>query len=102
FFFQAEEGIRDKLVTGVQTCALPILASGGTTSWSPGRANELTEQTQTLSTRLMALSRMVQIGNARSGRDGFSKKLLGQAEDVLGRAGERMRLSSAHTVVVLA
>src|SRR2546425_8990344 len=26
FFFQAEDGIRDKLVTGVQTCALPILA----------------------------------------------------------------------------
>src|SRR5229473_3161696 len=28
FFFQAEDGIRDKLVTGVQTCALPI-------SWGP-------------------------------------------------------------------
>src|SRR5205823_7758033 len=26
FFFQAEDGIRDKLVTGVQTCALPISA----------------------------------------------------------------------------
>src|SRR5207247_5570945 len=25
FFFQAEDGIRDPLVTGVQTCALPIL-----------------------------------------------------------------------------
>src|SRR5205823_8942728 len=24
YFFQAEDGIRDKLVTGVQTCALPI------------------------------------------------------------------------------
>src|SRR5687767_15397457 len=29
FFFQAEDGIRDKLVTGVQTCALPILEAGG-------------------------------------------------------------------------
>src|SRR2546425_9329782 len=27
FFFQAEDGIRDKLVTGVQTCALPIFRS---------------------------------------------------------------------------
>src|SRR2546425_6368780 len=27
FFFQAEDGIRDKLVTGVQTCALPISKS---------------------------------------------------------------------------
>src|SRR2546421_8589007 len=26
FFFQAEDGIRDLIVTGVQTCALPILA----------------------------------------------------------------------------
>src|SRR5690606_39776569 len=31
FFFQAEDGIRDFHVTGVQTCALPIcvLAQGG-------------------------------------------------------------------------
>src|SRR3989441_11096775 len=28
FFFQAEDGIRDKLVTGVQTCALPISQNG--------------------------------------------------------------------------
>src|SRR5205823_11046281 len=28
FFFQAEDGIRDKLVTGVQTCALPISSRG--------------------------------------------------------------------------
>src|SRR5205809_4295188 len=27
FFFQAEDGIRDVAVTGVQTCALPILRS---------------------------------------------------------------------------
>src|SRR5438034_10119748 len=28
FFFQAEDGIRDHCVTGVQTCALPIYPSG--------------------------------------------------------------------------
>src|SRR5258708_19065952 len=28
FFFQAEDGIRDDLVTGVQTCALPIYHLG--------------------------------------------------------------------------
>src|SRR5207249_6304220 len=27
FFFQAEDGIRDRNVTGVQTCALPIFTS---------------------------------------------------------------------------
>src|SRR5690606_41088428 len=30
FFFQAEDGIRDFHVTGVQTCALPILFPGQT------------------------------------------------------------------------
>src|SRR5256886_5500558 len=29
FFFQAEDGIRDLTVTGVQTCALPIFTVGG-------------------------------------------------------------------------
>src|SRR5260370_22188681 len=29
FFFQAEDGIRDSSVTGVQTCALPIWVSPG-------------------------------------------------------------------------
>src|SRR2546430_11365751 len=29
FFFQAEDGIRDLTVTGVQTCALPILRFSG-------------------------------------------------------------------------
>src|SRR5205085_4294595 len=29
FFFQAEDGIRDLTVTGVQTCALPISTSAG-------------------------------------------------------------------------
>src|SRR5699024_11645643 len=34
FFFQAEDGIRDRNVTGVQTCALPILKK-----WKPMQAN---------------------------------------------------------------
>src|SRR5256885_11122029 len=37
FFFQAEDGIRDYKVTGVQTCALPISCSGRSPvalSWS--------------------------------------------------------------------
>src|SRR5438132_11163369 len=45
FFFQAEDGIRDHCVTGVQTCALPILAERSCSSSSvqiygyPGAAN---------------------------------------------------------------
>src|SRR5207247_7289154 len=41
FFFQAEDGIRDPLVTGVQTCALPILGvpegAGSVTPGNPAR-----------------------------------------------------------------
>src|SRR5207249_8420895 len=37
FFFQAEDGIRDRNVTGVQTCALPILLFSN----SGSEANEL-------------------------------------------------------------
>src|SRR5687768_4939293 len=40
FFFQAEDGIRDVAVTGVQTCALPIFAR----KWRPRRFSELTGQ----------------------------------------------------------
>src|SRR5256885_5673528 len=38
FFFQAEDGIRDYKVTGVQTCALPISRPAAeTSSLSPNR-----------------------------------------------------------------
>ena len=33
FFFQAEDGIRDHCVTGVQTCALPISTEGLKRLW---------------------------------------------------------------------
>src|SRR5207248_6633897 len=35
FFFQAEDGIRDRTVTGVQTCALPISAAPAPRRSSP-------------------------------------------------------------------
>src|SRR5256885_5371786 len=35
FFFQAEDGIRDYKVTGVQTCALPIYSQTGKLSAMP-------------------------------------------------------------------
>jgi GTP-binding protein EngB required for normal cell division len=55
-----------------------------------------------LSARLNALSRLVQIGSARRGPDGFSDDLLDEAEALLTRAGERLMLSAEHTVVALA
>src|SRR5207248_6399451 len=58
FFFQAEDGIRDRTVTGVQTCALPIYKQFPAsvfkyrglfindedllTGWAPGEAKDHT------------------------------------------------------------
>src|SRR5439155_15766710 len=46
FFFQAEDGIRDGHVTGVQTCALPILyLNYGTTNINAALAADLKSRT---------------------------------------------------------
>jgi GTP-binding protein EngB required for normal cell division len=55
-----------------------------------------------LPARLSALSSLVQIASERSGPGGFSPELLADAEGLIERAGERLRLSGAHTVVTLA
>src|SRR5438067_7403621 len=41
FFFQAEDGIRDRNVTGVQTCALPIYLPSEPVGPLPAAAAEL-------------------------------------------------------------
>src|SRR2546429_7046839 len=53
FFFQAEDGIRDVAVTGVQTCALPIFAApslvmtkGGPATMNPGQLGQFTLNVQ--------------------------------------------------------
>jgi hypothetical protein len=63
---------------------------------------ELRPSGVSLSGRLSALARLVQIGSARVGQDGFDAGLLTEAEELLARAGERLRLSSHHTIAVLA
>jgi energy-coupling factor transporter ATP-binding protein EcfA2 len=70
---------------------------------------------QNLSRRLDALAELIRIGRTRPGKPGvtppdaraddvtgFSEALLDDAESVLKRAGERLRLSGNHTVVALA
>src|SRR2546421_7393537 len=44
FFFQAEDGIRDLIVTGVQTCALPILEEVGEHRHESGREGGVREE----------------------------------------------------------
>ncbi len=55
-----------------------------------------------LSARLTALTRLIQIGSGRTGSGGFSEDLLRDAEALVDRAGERLRMSAGHTVVALA
>ena len=78
---------------------------------SLGRPQRMAEQD--LSRRLDALAELIRIGRTRPGQPGqrragaddaagFSQALLDDAESVLKRAGERLRLSGSHTVVALA
>jgi GTP-binding protein EngB required for normal cell division len=55
-----------------------------------------------LPARLAALASVAEIAQDRSGPGGFSPELVTSAEGLLARAGERLRLSAAHTVVTLA
>src|SRR5206468_5045926 len=47
FFFQAEDGIRDLIVTGVKTCALPISARKHLERGDVGAAREAAQQALT-------------------------------------------------------
>src|SRR3712207_8224168 len=60
FFFQAEDGIRDIGVTGVQTCALPIFIATMATIFGVAEEGvEITNAIQSLFTPLSAISFMV-------------------------------------------
>ena len=90
------ESRRAGLATGAPS--VPVRAGGPAANGQGNGAGTAA----TLPDRLTALARMTQIGLARSGQDGFSERLLLDSEALLGRAGERLRLSADHTVVVLA
>ena len=55
-----------------------------------------------LPARLASLQELAKLGSARTGSEGFSQELLTEAEQLLRRSGERMRMSASHTVVALA
>src|SRR3989442_9909399 len=64
FFFQAEDGIRDADVTGVQTCALPI-SSGKPLRWSLP-AHDLRELTGGAYQKLRPRERISVAANVRA------------------------------------
>ena len=55
-----------------------------------------------LPARLASLQELTKIGSGRNGSEGFSQELLTEAEALLRRSGERIRMSASHTVVALA
>src|SRR5207244_10073279 len=87
FFFQAEDGIRDDLVTGVQTCALPIfgLRSAGRVGPRSRRSSArraLEERARTRSARRTGGRSPERLGPARRGplrRCGTPGRQIGRA-----------------------
>src|SRR2546430_9322492 len=60
FFFQAEDGIRDLTVTGVQTCALPILSTRP--EFTPVERQVIErEETRELKERVVEINRVAKV-----------------------------------------
>src|SRR5258708_9986385 len=89
FFFQAEDGIRDDLVTGVQTCALPICLAAARRI-RPGRRPGSLGSSAQLARRPAGL-----VQPRRSGAGRARRRAAGH------RHGARLRSGLAHTRVPL-
>src|SRR5699024_12145752 len=87
FFFQAEDGIRDRNVTGVQTCALPILEAP--CSMVENESNLLRGASMSLSTAVLRAVPGAFILNSGIGKLG----LPAEAAEI-GRASCRERVES--------
>src|SRR5256885_4290317 len=86
FFFQAEDGIRDYKVTGVQTCALPIFC-GAKVEWL-ARAHPHADRDDVESARHAAHHRG--LFSARARGDGKARQSRPRVE--IGRASCRERV----------
>src|SRR5438874_3046543 len=80
FFFQAEDGIRDLYVTGVQTCALPIFAV-------PRGVNRMSDAVTPRGTATAGVARPMRASRSSSGRMGLL--LSGRSEE--RRVGKECR-----------
>src|SRR5256886_11894661 len=89
FFFQAEDGIRDLTVTGVQTCALPISRSLGWRRPRNPNATEITRAKITKACRWLSFTAISAISaNAAETADVEDVMLC----DQIGRASCRERV----------
>src|SRR5256885_3322287 len=86
FFFQAEDGIRDYKVTGVQTCALPIFAYAG-----KGIVDSVVARSTALALRWVLIELAIVGTQALVQRGlGLTRSLLGARQ--IGRASCRERV----------
>src|SRR5260221_10703016 len=88
FFFQAEDGIRDHCVTGVQTCALPIF---GNIIWNPPGSGVRLSILKWTSNVVATSASLTGIGIA-GGFQTTSPTGLGAATAKIGRASCRERV----------
>src|SRR6266513_3179744 len=80
FFFQAEDGIRDRNVTGVQTCALPIWSRVASKwAWAPTRAR-YTFSSRSTSSKIGCVARARPLGTHRRDCSQLRHGLLSDAE----------------------
>src|SRR5690606_39871563 len=83
FFFQAEDGIRDFHVTGVQTCALPILLGTGTNAAIRDQEITVTETGTEHALRIVVARGPVilRVGSTSGGDDYITETTLGRSEE---------------------
>src|SRR5256885_11667626 len=110
FFFQAEDGIRDYKVTGVQTCALPISAdrrAGALGAWVQPMHEAIVGDSRTALWLLMAavlglmLIACLNLANAQLGR-ALTRSRESAVRTALGAAKWRLMWSALAENLVLA
>src|SRR6266536_1009750 len=95
FFFQAEDGIRDPLVTGVQTCALPIFQRGLHRSAAQegrgrgGARERLRTERRGLHPAVAHHSRLPSRGGLRAGPQGAARRVTARRAAVRRASAER-------------
>src|SRR5206468_5792579 len=103
FFFQAEDGIRDLIVTGVQTCALPIfegvhgVAHDAEVAARGAQLDALDAEQALLETELVAGV----AGEAPRGADHAMARYDDRQRVQIGRASCRERVCSSGVAVVI-
>src|SRR5207249_7424004 len=96
FFFQAEDGIRDRNVTGVQTCALPICPSYSARAAWGGRRRQVPAKSCRLPHRVRRRSEERRVGKecrSRCSPDHYKEN----GEEIVGRAVDGDGRLAGHT-----